>query len=93
MLGNGAILCLKDGSYLCPDYVKTKIGAYNNKLVCEEKPSLAFELSRQEHGRMVASVKIPAKGIGTTAERFCMDDVLDLCDRLASLCEKGLTKS
>ncbi len=91
-LGDGAVLCLKDGAYICPQTVKEKICMFDKMYVGEEKPSLAFELSRQGHGRRVASIKIPAKKIGTTEETFCMGDVFNLCNKLTSLCEKGLTK-
>ncbi len=91
--GQGAILCLKDDRYLCPKVVKNNCAMFENRYVCEEKGTLASALACQDHGRLVASVKIPTSNIGTQNERFSLADVNDLCDKLVALCEKGLTKS
>lgn len=84
-LGDGAIFSLKDGAYLCPERVFERFSAFQNRYVGEDKPSLAAVLSRQGNGRLVASLKIPVRGIGTANETFCLADVKDLCNKLSKL--------
>lgn len=91
--GDGAVLCLKDGVYLCPEQVRMKFSTFKKYYVSEEKPSLSAALAKQGRGHLVASVKIPVRGIGTKDETFCPSDIHDLCHRLFGLVEKGLTKS
>lgn len=84
-MGDGGVLCLKDGVYLMPESLKERFSAFENRCVCECKPSLAATLSKQQGGLRVASVKLPVRGMGTVTETFCPTDIDDLCGKLAAL--------
>lgn len=89
-LGEGAILCLKDGGYVMPLSLKNCFVRYfENLLVCDEKPSLAGTLCRQRGGRRVASVKLPVSGWRTQNETFSLKDIDGFVELMVDIVKKG----
>ncbi len=89
-VGDGAILCLKDGAYIMPLVLKQRFAScFENRLVCEEKPSLAATLMKQKGGFMVASMKIPVVRRGTDRETVSLADIDDLIARTLDVVKKG----
>lgn len=83
--GDGAALCLKEGSYLMPEEVGTRFYMFKKRVVFEADSSLAATVAKQKNGRMVASLKIPVLEKGTSTERFLIRDVNELCEKLVTL--------
>ena len=89
-VGNGSILCLKDGEYIMPLVLKERLKhRFENLLVCEDKQSLSGCLAKRKGGCMVASVKLPVADLRTDKEQFSFKDVDDLISRIGDIVKKG----